>query len=537
MPSSSGDYWFDDEAATKACRFFGHLRHMKGGLAGKPFALQPWQRDDIVRPMFGCKRPDGTRRYRIAYLEIPRGGGKSTLAAGLALYLLFCDGESGAEVYSVASDRDQALLVFDPACWMVRHAPMLDRRCQIYEASKKIVYREKGSVYKAIAADAAGSHGFNAHAVIYDEIHAAKSRELYDVLLTSMGKREQPLMIITTTAGHDRGSICWELHQHAKRVLDNPDVDPSFLPVIYAADPEDDWTDEAVWDKANPNLDISIKRDYLREQCARAKENPALENVFRNLHLNQWTEQAIRFLPMHEWDECKGEVDEAELEGQDCYAALDLASTRDLCALALLFPVEDRFKVLLKCWAPSEARTARDRQDKQSYAAWADRKLISLTDGNVADYEQIRGDLFALSSRFNIHKLIFDPWNATEFYQSLIREGWPEDKLLEFRQSFANYNEPTKRLLELVKGRKIEHGGNPLLRWMASNLAVKTDPSGNLRPDKSKSSDKIDGMTALLMALGVALTEPPEPQFVGCGIHVLSDPYETTDWSDDDDLW
>ena len=364
------DFWFDEAAASKAVKFFSHLRHMKGGQAGRPFVLQPWQQQ-IVRDLFGWKRPDGTRRYKICYAEIPRGNGKSTLAAGLALYLTFVDGEKGAEVVSVANDRDQACLVYDPAVHMVRNCLMLARRATVYEATKKILYRETGSVYKAIAADVAGSHGLNLHGCVYDEIHGAKSRELYDVLLTSMGKREQPLMIVVTTAGHDRGSICWELHQHAKRVLDDPMVDPSFLPVIYAADATDDWTDERVWEKANPNLDISIKRDYLREQCQRAKENPALENVFRNLHLNQWTEQAVRFLPMHEWDQCAGEVDEAELEGRECYAALDLASTRDLCALALLFPVEDRFKVLLKCWAPEESRTARDRQDKQSYSAWA----------------------------------------------------------------------------------------------------------------------------------------------------------------------
>ena len=502
------EYWFDEAAADRACDFLAQLQHVKGDLAGQPFVLRDWQRDDIVRPLFGWKRMDGTRRYRTAFCELPRGNGKSSLGAGLALYLLFCDGESGAEVYSVAKDRDQALNVFDPAMEMVRRCPMLNRRARINETSKRISFDKAAGFYKAIAADAAGAHGFNVHACIFDELHVQPDRHLYDAMLTSFAKRKQPLMFVITTAGFDRSTICYELHRRALRAIEDPDSDPSFLPVIYAADPDDDWTDEATWEKANPNIDVSVSRTYLREQCAVAQREPDFENTFKRLHLNLWTQQNVRWLPVDKWDLCAGEVEPAELEGRECYAALDLATARDLCALVLLFPFpEGRYKLLARFWAPAEAATARQKSDRQGYEGWAAKGLIKLTASPTTDYQEILRDLEILREKYVIRKLGFDPWNAREVYEALLRAGWDEEVLLAFAQSFSTFNEPTKKLMELVLSKQIEHGGHPVLRWMAGNVTVKEDPSGNLRPDKGKSADKIDGIVALIMSIGLAITD------------------------------
>lgn len=513
MIAPVSQYHFDEKAADRACDFFGELSHIKGRKAGERFELEQWQRDDIIRPLFGWKRPDGTRRYRTAYIEIPRKNGKSTICAGIALYLLFCDKEQGAEVYSAAGTRDQARMVFDPACAMVRQVPWLNRNAKILASNKRMVY--KNSFYCAIAAEAGTIHGTNPSGIIFDEVHVQPNRELWDTLQTGRGERRQPLTVAITTAGYDRSSICWELHETALKCLENPEHDPTFLPVIYAADPEDPIDDPETWAKANPNLGVSVFPEYLAEESAKAKESPSYENTFRRLHLNQWTEQAVRWMPMDAWDASKSQTDEDSLIGQPCYVGLDLASTRDLTALVALFP-DDKggFDVLCRFFAPKAAASRRDEQDRQSYRGWAG-TFIELTEGTSTDQSVVRQALWDWSKKYDVQCVAADPWNMDEFYQQMIREGWPEDKWLMFRQGFGSYNEPMKRCLELVRDKKLRHGGNPVLRWNASNVVAKSDSNQNQKPDKDKSQDKIDGFCALLMGLGLAIQGAGENQTEG----------------------
>ena len=499
-----GEFWFDERGAELAVRFFERLLvHVKGEWAGERFALLPWQRDEVIRPLFGWKRADGTRRYRRAYIEIPRKNGKSTLSAGIALLLLFADGEPGAEVYSAAADRDQARIVFDVAKGMVTSSPHLGKRAQVFKNS--IFVPESMSAYRVLSADAPTKHGLNAHGIVFDELHAQPNRELWDVLTTSMGARRQPLLVSITTAGFDRNSICWEQHEYARRVLAGLVRDESFFAYIAAADDEDDWLDRATWIKANPSLGATVKLDYLETEAARAREVPAYQNTFRRLHLNQWTQQETRWLDMRAWDACEGAVDEGELAGQLAYGGLDLASTSDIAAFVLVFPRRDgSFALLPRFYIPRENMLERARRDRVPYDAWARDGLVVATPGDVIDFEFILHDIGEMRKKYQIAEIAFDRWGATSIAQRLMEMGG-ENWLVEFGQGYASMAGPTKELLRLVMERKIAHGGNPVLRWMADNVVVREDPAGNVKPDKGKSREKIDGVVAAIMGLARAL--------------------------------
>lgn len=506
-----GLFWFDERAATGAERFFPRLlRHTKGEWAGQPFELQGWQRE-IVRDVFGWKRPDGTRRYRRVYIEIPRKNGKSTFAAGLALYLLFADGEPGAEVFSAAADRDQAAIVFDQAKLMVEGSPALGRFGQVFKRS--IVAPSTASAYRVLSADAPTKHGLNSHGIIFDELHAQQNRDLWDVLSTSMGARRQPLLIAITTAGYDRESICWEQHEYARRVSEGIVDDPEQYTFIAAAGEDDDWTDEATWRKANPGYDVTVRGEYLAAECARAQQAPAYQNTFRRLHLNQWTQQAERWLDMSAWDACGFPVEAKALEGRACYGGLDLASSSDVAAFVLVFPEEDgeRFSALPFFWIPRENMIERARRDRVPYDAWTRDGWMRSTEGNVIDLGYICRDVVELGKRFNIREIAFDRWGAVQVSQTLAGAGF---EMVQFGQGFASMATPTRELLRLVLGGKLAHGGNPPLRWMADNLVVTQDPAGNVKPDKKRSREKIDGMTALIMALDRALRHGMKPKSV-----------------------
>jgi phage terminase large subunit-like protein len=520
--SRRGGYRFDEEAASRACGFFEDLLiHVKGEWAGRPFVLEKWQRE-IVRNLFGWKRPDGTRRYRIAYIEVPKKNGKSTLVAGIGLYLLTADGEPGAEVYSAAADREQAAIVFSTARSMVEASPELAAHCETYHRS--IVVPRTGSSYKVLSADVPTKHGLNPHGILFDELHAQPNRELWDTLVTGGAARRQPLVVAITTAGFDRKSICYELHEHALKVQDGVIKDDAFLPVIYSAGTEDDWTDPKVWKRANPSLGISVKFDFLSEECERAKENPRKQNSFRRLHLNQWTEQSMRWIDMNVWGECKGDVDPEELAGRTCFAGLDLSRSTDLSAFVLLFPPEERedesegaagqpgpgdqplarpkrepYKVLAYFWMPEENIAQRVRRDRVPYDLWVRHGVIEATEGNVIDYDVIRKRINELSLRFEIREIAYDRWGATQLSTQLQGEGL---MIVPFGQGYASMSPAAKAFEKLLLGRQLAHGGNPVLSWMASNVAIKRDPADNIKPDKAKSSDRIDGIVALVMAVG-----------------------------------
>jgi phage terminase large subunit-like protein len=501
----SADFYFDEQAADRAANFFPEcLVHVKGELANTPFILERWQ-DTIVRQLFGWKRQDGSRRYRKCYIEIPRKNGKSTFAAGIAIYLLLCDKELGAEIYSAASTRDQSSLVYSMAAEMLRHSKTLSKHVTIRDSVKRVLHKKTNSFYRAISADAEGAHGFNAHGIIFDEVHTQPTRDLWDVLDTSTGARRQPLTIAITTAGHDRDSICWELHKYSEAVRDGHIKDDAFYPVLFSAGPDDDWRDEAVWEKANPCLDVSLSRDYLREQCKRAEEQPAFENTFRRLHLNQWTEQESRIIPMASWDACSSVFQPEDFYGRRCYGGLDLSSTMDATAFCLVFPDDDGgVSVLPWFWIPEKNVNRQAAADKRHLHNYAAQGHIETTEGNEIDVLYLADRIVSICQDFDVQNIGYDPWNATGVIQLIQDKGIPNNVLVKMPQSFATYNEPFKRLLSLISSSKFKQNGNNVLRWMASNVAHKEDSSGNIRPDKGKSADKIDGICATLMAMALA---------------------------------
>jgi phage terminase large subunit-like protein len=494
--TSSPDFWFDEAAADRAEGFFRDcLTHVKGEWSGKPFELADWQRDLVIRPLFGWKRADGTRRYRTAYIEVPRKAGKSTLGAGIALYLLLADGEPGAEVVSAAADREQAAIVFDVAAEMVRAKAALRDRCRIYR--RAIVVPNTASGYKVISAEAYSKHGLNLHGVIFDELHAQPSRDLWDVLTTSTGARRQPLVVAITTAGYDRNSICWEVHDYAVKVRDGIIDDPSFLPVVFGADAEADWTSPATWSAAHPGLGRTVSLEYMQAECEKAQRLPGYENTFKRLLLNIWTEQHSRWLQMATWDACTGAL--PDLRGRECFAGLDLSTTTDLSALVLLFPIDGKLYVRPFFWVPQDRIRGRVLRDRVPYDVWVRDGLIEATEGAVVDYEAIRKRINDLATQYRIREIAVDRWNATQLATQLQGDGF---EVVAFGQGFASMTAPCRELERLLLGGELVHDGNAVLRWMASNVSVQQDAAGNIKPNKAASTERIDGIVALVMALG-----------------------------------
>ena len=491
--------------ADRAVAFINSLKHTKGVWYGKNFELLPWQ-DKIVRDIFGTLKPNGYRQYNTAYIEIPKKQGKSELAAAVALYLTCGDGEYGAEVYGCAADRQQASIVFDVAVEMINQCPALKKRCKILASQKRIVYLPLKSFYQVLSAESYTKHGLNVHGVIFDELHAQPNRALYDVMLTGSGDaRKQPLYFLITTAGTDRNSICYEVHRKAEDVINGKKNDPTFYPVIYGIKDDDDWTDEKNWYKANPSLDITVDIDKIRAAFNNAKENPAEENLFRQLRLNQWVKQSIRWMPMDKWNLCSYAVDKERLKGRICYGGLDLSSTTDITAFVLVFPPEDedgKYEVLPFFWLPEETLELRVRRDHVPYDTWKAKGLIMTTEGNVVHYGFIEKFIEELGTQYNIKEIAYDRWGAVQMVQNLEGMGFT---IVPFGQGYKDMSPPSKELMKLVLEKKIAHGGNEVLEWMVDNIYIKTDPAGNIKPDKEKSTEKIDGAIALIMALDRAI--------------------------------
>jgi len=496
-------------AADRAVRFINNLTHTKGEWAGQPFALRRWQ-EDLIRRLFGTLHPDGRRQYRTCYVEIPRKNGKTELAAAIALYLLMGDAESAPEVYGAAVDLEQASLAYSVAAQMVRNDPELLQRLEVIPSRKRIVHYASGGFYRAIPADAPSAHGYNTSGLVYDELHAAPDRELWDVLTTSQGARRQPLTFVITTAGWDKHSICWEQHDYAEKVRDGILDDPTFLPIIYGAPAEADWLDERVWHAANPALGDFRSLEEMRVMARQAKEIPARQNTFRRLYLNQWTESETRWLDGAAWAACAGPVPwdrmAAALGGRQAWLGLDLSSTTDLTAACLVVPDDaGGVDVAAHFWLPAERVHERVDRDRVPYDLWARQGALTLTPGNVVDYGHIRAWVAALASRYRIEEVCFDPWNATGLITDLQDDG---ATCVEVRQGFATLSSPAKALETLVISRQLRHGGHPILTWCADNVVVREDPAGNLKPDKKKSTERIDGIVALVTALARAIIAP-----------------------------
>lgn len=492
---------YDKKAADYAVNFIECLSHTKGSFAGVPFELIPWQ-EQIIRDVFGVKKANGYRQFNTAYVEIAKKQGKSELAAAVALLLLCGDGEERAEIYGCAADRHQATIVFEVAADMVRLCPALQKRVKILESTKRIEYIPTRSFYQVLSAEAFSKHGFNIHGVVFDELHTQPNRKLFDVMTKGSGDaRMQPLFFLITTAGDNTNSICYEVHQKAEDILNGRKHDPTFYPVIYGAAPEDDWTDPEVWKKANPSLGITVQLDKVAAACNSAKENPAEENTFRQLRLNQWVKQTVRWMPMDKWDACDFRVDPEMLRGRRCYGGLDLSSTTDLTSFVLVFPPENEYEkyyVMPFFWLPEDQIDLRVKRDHVLYDVWARQEYIQTTEGNVVHYGFIQKFIEKLGEKYNIAQIAYDPWNATQLTQNLEDEGFT---MVAFPQTMKNLATPTKELYKLVFEQKIAHGGHPVLRWNMDNIYIKQDANENIRPDKEHSTEKIDGAVACIMAL------------------------------------
>ena len=513
----AADSTYSKELADYAVNFIECLCHTKGTWAGKPFELIDWQ-EQIIRDIFGTIKPNGYRQFTTAYVEIPKKMGKSELAAAVALLLTCGDGEERAEVYGCAADRQQATIVFDVAADMVRMCPALNRRVKILASQKRIVYQPTNSFYQVLSAEAYSKHGFNIHGVVFDELHTQPNRKLFDVMTKGSGDaRMQPLYFLITTAGTDTNSICYETHQKAKDILEGRKIDPTFYPVIYGADENDDWTDPAVWKKANPSLGITVGIDKVQAACESAQQNPAEENAFRQLRLNQWVKQAVRWMPMDKWDACAFKVTEESLRGRVCYGGLDLSSTTDITAFVLVFPPldeDDKYVVLPYFWIPEDTLELRVRRDHVPYDVWEKQGFLQTTEGNVVHYGYIEKFIEQLGEKFNIREIAFDRWGAVQMVQNLECMGFT---VVPFGQGFKDMSPPTKELMKLTLEQKIAHGGHPVLRWMMDNIFVRTDPAGNIKADKEKSTEKIDGAVATIMGLDRAIR---------CGVNTGASVYD-----------
>lgn len=502
--------WFDRETAVAAIHFFHLLKHSKGEWAGQYIKLEPWQQF-IVWNAFGWMREDGTRRFRTIWEEVARKNGKSTVGAGFGLKLAFADLEPGAEVYSAATKRDQARIVHSEAIRMVKKNSILRKHIRVYKDNLHM--EASASKYEPLGADTDSTDGLNVHGILADEVHAWRSREMWDVLETATGSRRQPMIVAITTAGMDRLSVCYEKHEYTRKVLegweDGSFVDDSWFGIIYTIDDEDDWRDEACWIKANPNLGVSKKWDDMRMKALRAAKMPAAQNNFKRRELNIWVQGETKWMDMESWRECEGKIQALDLperlKGRTGYGGLDLSSTSDVTAFVMVFPDDkDNLDVVCRFWVPEDAVMQRS-QEGTHYAEWVRDGYIEATPGNVVDYDWIFEQLEEDADTFDIDQMAFDRWGAARVVQVLEKQGMT---MVQFGQGYASMSPPMKELERLIGAKKIRHGNNPVLTWMADNLVARMDPAGNIKPDKERSREKIDGVVALIMAIDLALRHP-----------------------------
>lgn len=503
---------YDKAKADRAVKFIENLCHTKGKWAGKRFWLLPWQ-EQLIRDIFGIVKPDGYRQFRTAFVEICKKVGKSELAAAVALYLLYADNEPSAEVYGAAADRQQASIVFDVARQMVEMSPALLKRSKLMTATKRIVNYGNSGYYQVLSAEVGGKHGFSVSGLVFDEIHTQPNRQLYDVLTKgSSDARQNPLHFIITTAGTDRHSIAYELHTKAVDILEGRRVDPTFYPVVYGLKDDEDWEDEANWYKVNPSLGYTVDIERLRDAYREAKQNPADEVTFKWLRLNMWVSSTVAWIPDAIFMKGNEEIDLAALEGRDCYGGLDLSSTGDITALVLMFPPRDedeKYILLPFFWVPEETIPQRVKAASVPYDIWERQGFLLSTEGNVIHYDFIEKFINDLAEKYHIVEIAVDRWNATQMIQNLEGDGFT---MVPFGQGFASMSGPTKDFYRLLMEGQIIHGGHPVLRWMAGNVVVDTDPAGNIKVTKAKSKEKIDGIVAAIMALDRCIRNQTEPQ-------------------------
>ena len=502
---------FDAEAAARVLRFFGHLRHSKGEWAGATLHLEPWQ-EFIIGCCFGWKRLDESRRFRVAYVEVPRKNGKSLVSAGVGLYLAFFDGEGGAEVYAAATKRDQAKIVWGDARAIVLSVPEMRSKITVPKTERAIgsMFDEgTRSKFEPLGQDSDSMDGLNIHGVIIDELHAHKQRGMWDVLQTATGARRQPLTFAITTAGHDRNTVCYEQHRYGEQILDEVFEDDTFFCYIAGCDEGDDWADPATWAKANPNYGISVKADDLARKAEKAKQIPAEQNAFLRLHLNVWTEQATRWLDLDLWD--AGKAAPESLAGRQCYAGV-VTSEDGLSALSLWFPdATGGGDAVTSFFAPADNLAELSRQANTPLDRWAADGWIEETEGNVVDYDTLRRRLNDLGEVYDIREVAVRQHNTTQLMTQLMGDGFT---VVPVNRGFPGMSAATKEVERLLTARKLRHGGHPVLRWMASNIAIRQDADGEKRPDRENSGGPIYGIEALIIAVARSLAAPEKVKSV-----------------------
>lgn len=495
--------YFDEAAAEHAIDFFGFLKHSKGEWANQTFVLEPWQQF-LIWVLFGWKRSsDGMRRFRTAYCAMARKNGKSQLAAAIGLKLFVADDEPGAEIYTAATKRDQARIIHEEAKRMVKKSPYMLELVDIFRSNMSIPSTD--SKYVPLSADAKTLDGLDPSGNIVDEVHAHPNRELLDVLETGTAARRQPLTFMITTAGYDRYSICFEIDRRCIQILEGIIEDDTFFVFICRIDESDidNWHNEACWIKANPNLNVSVKLDDLQRKAKKAQDTPAALNTFLRLHLNWWTQQSVRWINMPKWNACVGDVDPEALKNQYCRAGLDLASTSDLTAFVLAFPIGDGVKLLPFFWCPEERIRERSRKDRVDYDLWCKRGLIRATPGDITDYAFVRRDIKEIGDMYHVEEIGVDRlFQGAQLATELGQDGF---NVKEFGQGFYSMAAPTHQFEILYLSGKLEHGANEVLDWMADNVSVDFSPAGTMKPNKPKSTAKIDGIVAALMAIGLLM--------------------------------
>jgi phage terminase large subunit-like protein len=490
---------FDEKVAAASVKFFSFLTHNKGKWAGQPLTLEPWQQF-IIASIFGWKRADNTRRFRESYTEVARKNGKSTLGSGVGVKLLAADHEPGAEVYTAATKKEQARIVFGDAQNMVRKSPAL-KMIQVQQHS--IFVPSTMSKMVPMSADAKTEDGLNPHGIIIDEYHAHPNDELYGVLKSATGARAQPLLSIITTAGFNRLGPCAQLRKACVGLLEGTFHDDAYFTIIFALDEGDEWSDESTWQKANPNLNVSVSLDYLREQYRAAERTPSLQVNFKTKHLNLWTDSAETWLPAELWQQGNGGLTPDELQGRECYGGLDLASVRDICALTFVFPDgEGGFDSVRAYFMPADTLAEAAKRDMVPYQQWVDEGLMIATPGNVTDYNYIKAFILDFCERHLVKSIGYDPYNASQLVVDLLAEGVPMNP---FRQGFLSMSAPTKELERLVLEAKFRHNADPVLAWMNGNVVLARDPAGNIKIDKAKARNKVDGMVSSVMGIGEAM--------------------------------
>ena len=496
-------WYFDRKAAQRAISFIERLKHTKGQWAGLRFKLEPWQQF-IIWNIFGWKMADGTRRFRYAYVEIARKNGKTALSAGIGLYMLFADGESRPEVYSAATVKDQARICFSDAVEIVKAT---DLKNYLTPYRNSIVYELKGGMMKPLSSDYGTHDGLNPSCGIIDEFHAHKDSGMFDVIKSAFGARKQPLMFIITTAGFNKAGACYAYRDNVIKILRGINEDDTLFGIIYTMDANEEWDNPQMWIKSNPNLGVSLFPNYLEDQVNDAKNRPeAVRNVLTK-NVNLWVDAEKTWILDDAWMKCVGTTEIEDLRGCECWGGLDLSNVSDITAFVLIFHENDKFQLLPFFWIPEEKMLEKIRKENINYDLWVKAGFVKVTSGNVLDYEFVKADILQIVEIYDLQSSAYDRWNSSQTIIDLQNEGMECNP---FGQGYGSMSAPSKEFEKLVLSEKIEHFGNPVLRWMLSSTLIKTDPAGNIKPDKEKSVQKIDGIVASIMALGEWMTAQAE---------------------------